>query len=409
MESFTLYQVNEYIRRVIALNFKEPIWVEAEISQCNESRGNYYIDLIDKDEQSDQVTANAQANLWQSSFKFIKRKIGPVIHELLQEGRTVRFKCKVDFHERYGLKLVVEDIDPNYTFGRIELKRQEIINRLQEEGFYTLNKETTLPDVIQRVALITSSRAAGYKDFKAHLEANAYGYQYTIDIYESGMQGQHVERDCLSAIELILSKPDHTYDAVVVIRGGGSKLDLSAFDNFNIAVAIAKSQIPFIIGIGHEIDQSVVDLVSKVSVKTPTAVADLLIEKMLHYESQILHKYQYIAAQANQYLQAELNTLELVSQGLLHRIHQIINRENQSLNIATLFIKNGVGKVISQAQNSLDLISAKVDGLNPSKILKRGFAHIKVNGKTVYRAKDLKKGQEIDILFADSNKTAKVI
>jgi len=103
LESFTLYQVNEYIRRVIALNFKEPIWVEAEISQCNESKGNYYIDLIHKDVDSDQVTANAQANLWLSSFKFIKRKIGVVIHELLQEGRTVRLKCKVDFHERYGL------------------------------------------------------------------------------------------------------------------------------------------------------------------------------------------------------------------------------------------------------------------------------------------------------------------
>lgn len=409
MESFTLYQVNEYIRRVIALNFKEPIWVEAEISQCNESRGNYYIDLIDKDEQSDQVSANAQANLWQSSFKFIKRKIGVVIHELLQEGRTVRLKCKVDFHERYGLKLVVEDIDPNYTFGRIELQRQEIINRLQEEGFYTLNKQTALPDVIQRIALITSSRAAGYKDFKAHLEANPYGYQYAIDIYESSMQGQHVEQGCLTAIQSILAKPESTYDAVVIIRGGGSKLDLSAFDNFNISVAIAKSQLPFIIGIGHEIDQSVVDLVSKLSVKTPTAVADLLIERMLHYESQMLQKYQYIATQANQYLQAELNTLDLVQQGIMNRTSQIINRENQSLDIATLFIKNGVGKVISQAQNSLDLLSAKIDGFNPSKILERGFAHIKVEGKTVSKAKGLKKGQEIDIIFSDAQKTAKVL
>ncbi len=409
MESFTLYQVNEYIRRVIALNFKEPIWVEAEISQCNESRGNYYIDLIDKDEKSDQVSANAQANLWQSSFKFIKRKIGVVIHELLQEGRTVRLKCKVDFHERYGLKLVVEDIDPNYTFGRIELQRQEIINRLQEEGFYTLNKQTTLPDVIQRIALITSSRAAGYKDFKAHLETNAYGYQYDIDIYESSMQGQHVERDCLAGINAILEKPRSYYDAVVILRGGGSKLDLAAFDNFNVAVAIAKSELPFVIGIGHEIDQSIVDLVSKLSLKTPTAVADLLIEKMVHYESQMLQKYQYIATQSNQYLQVELNALNLVHQDIMNRTSQIINRENQSLDIATLYIKNGVGKLINQTQNNLELLSVKIDGFNPSKILERGFAHIKVDGRTVNKAKTLKKGQEIDIIFSDTQRTAKVL
>jgi len=409
LESFTLYQVNEYIRRVIALNFKEPIWVEAEISQCNESKGNYYIDLIHKDVDSDQVTANAQANLWLSSFKFIKRKIGVVIHELLQEGRTVRLKCKVDFHERYGLKLVVEDIDPNYTFGRIELQRQEIINRLQEKGLYTLNKETALPDVIQRIALITSSRAAGYKDFKAHLEANSYGYQYFIDIYESSMQGQHVERDCLAAIELVLNKPQEFYDAVVILRGGGSKLDLSAFDNFNVSAAIARSQIPFVIGIGHEIDQSVVDLVSKLSLKTPTAVADLLIEKMLHYESQMLQKYQYIATQAGQYLQVELSAIELVQQAMMNRSTQIINKENQSLDMATLFIQNGADKLISHAQNSLDLLSAKIDGFNPSKILERGFAHIKVDGKTVSRANALKTGQEINITFADAQKTAKVL
>lgn len=409
MESFTLYQVNEYIRRVIALNFKEPIWVEAEISQCNVAKGNYYIDLIDKDENSDQVTANAQANLWQSSYKFIKRKIGIVIDELLQEGRTVRFKCKVDFHERYGLKLVVEDIDPNYTFGRIELKRQEIIKRLQEEGFYPLNKQTTLPEVIQRVALITSSRAAGYKDFKAHLEANAYGYKYDIDIYESSMQGQHVERDCLAGIETIISKSKDVYDAVVILRGGGSKLDLSAFDNFNVAVAIAKSNIPFIIGIGHEIDQSVVDLVSNTSLKTPTAVADMLIERMLHYESQMLQKYQYIATQANQYLQSELNTLELLHQGMIHRSKQTINREHQSIDIATLFIKNGVGKIINQAENNLAVLSVKIDGYDPSKILDRGFAHVKMDGKSVSNGKALKKDQEIEIIFADSHKTAKVL
>ena len=184
MESFTLYQVNEYIRRVIALNFREPIWIDAEISQCKESRGNYYIDLIDKDEITLQINANAQANLWKSSFRFIKRKIGDVIYELLQEGRSVRLKCKVEFHERYGMKLVVDDIDPNYTFGQIELKRQEIISRLKEEKLFDLNKSIELPIICQNIALITSSKAAGYKDFISQLNANPYGYQFNINIYE---------------------------------------------------------------------------------------------------------------------------------------------------------------------------------------------------------------------------------
>ncbi len=408
MESFTLYQVNEYIRRVIALNFREPIWIDAEISQCKESRGNYYIDLIDKDEITLQVNANAQANLWQSSFRFIKRKIGDVIYELLQEGRSVRLKCKVEFHERYGMKLVVDDIDPNYTFGQIELKRQEIINQLKEEKLFDLNRSIELPIICQNIALITSSEAAGYKDFISHLNANPYGYQFNINIYESSVQGLKVESETINAIDNLLRKSQGTYDAVIILRGGGSKLDLSAYDNYNIAARIARAPLPFIIGIGHEIDQSIVDMISKSSLKTPTAVADFLIEQMLHFESSLINQLQVISTLSERILNSSFNRLNILSEQLRSLSERILYREVQTLELTNYRITDYVKKLVSAEQASLDIMMAKINGNDPEIILNKGYTYIMSDGKSVKKASVLKSGQKVQIMFADDKKTAQI-
>ena len=286
MESYSLFQLNEYIRRVIALNFREPLWIEAEIAQIKDSRGNQYLELIEKDEEGEGVIAQVSGAIWYRQVQFIKRKLGDIVYDLLEEGTQVRLKCKIDFHERYGLKLVIEDIDPNYTFGKLELKRQEIINKLEEGGLMDLNKGLIVPSVIQKIAVISSATAAGYQDFKNQLLNNGYGYTFKIDLYDGAVQGVNVESNTVNSIkEIIASKTN--YDIVAVIRGGGSKLDLSGFDNYKIAEAIALSEIPFVIGIGHDIDSTVTDLVACLSLKTPTAVADYVIDRNMSYEARV--------------------------------------------------------------------------------------------------------------------------
>jgi len=179
LESYSLYQLNEYIRRVVALNFREPLWIEAEIAQIKDSRGNQYIELVEKDDDSDDIIAQISAVIWYRNFTFIKKKLGDIVFDLLEAGTQIRLKCTIDYHERYGLKLVIQDLDPNFTFGLVEIKRQEIINQLDEEGLLELNKTLLIPSVLQRIAVISSKGAAGYQDFINQLVDNSYGYTYT--------------------------------------------------------------------------------------------------------------------------------------------------------------------------------------------------------------------------------------
>ena len=311
MESYTLFQLNEYIRRVIALNFREPLWIEAEIAQIKESRGNHYLELVEKEEDGDEIIAQISGAIWYRNFQFIKRKIGDLIYDLLVEGTQVRLKCQVDYHERYGMKLVVQDLDPKFTFGQLEMKRQEIINRLEEEGMMELNKSLLLPTVIQKIAVISSKGAAGYQDFKNQLTQNNYGYTFKVDLFDSAVQGLKVEQDTVGAIEQIVGSKT-AYDVVCIIRGGGSKLDLAGYDNYAIASSIALSEIPFLIGIGHDVDSTVTDLVACLSLKTPTAVADFIVERNMQFEAgieQILTGIQRGAANQLRQHQIELSSL----------------------------------------------------------------------------------------------------
>ena len=408
MESYSLFQLNEYIRRVIALNFREPIWIEAEIIQCKDSKGNIYIELAEKDEKSNEVLAQASAAIWYNNFQFIKRKLGDVLYQLLKEGTQVRLKCRVDFNERFGFKLFVEDIDPNFTFGQLELKRQRIISRLQEEGLMELNSSLILPKVIQKIAVISSSTAAGYQDFINQLRDNSYGYQFHMDLYEAAVQGVKVESETCRAIESIHDNSTD-YDAVIILRGGGSKLDLAAYDNYEIAKAIATSDIPFIIGIGHDIDNTVADLVSCLSVKTPTAVADYLIETNLLFESKLEHYGQAIFQKAltlinreNSFLNSRQDKIELLSRQMI------------ALQQAQLFqlegnIKQNTQNLLERQFHYLERLDQTIVHLDPKLVLQRGYSYILKKDKLVQSNKDIKLNDEIRIHLSDGPFNAKVI
>ncbi len=404
--SYTLYELNEYIRRVVALNFTEPIWVNCEISQVKEVKGNIYMDLVYHDEKSNDITAQISANIWYKSHLFLKNKLGELLPSLLREGSHVLLKVYVEFNERYGLKLNVEDIDPSFTIGQMEMNRQKILQKLSDEGLIGINAQKKLPIAFSRLAVISSATAAGYIDFENHVRNNQYGYQIQLDLYQAAMQGQNTEREVCKAFEDI-SEKNGNYDCVIIIRGGGSKLDLAGFDNYNIGAKISKCAIPVITGIGHEIDSTVADIVAFKSLKTPTAVADFVIEHNLGFESKIAESVYYIGKMGNQMLKSN----ELVLNQLTQMLKMIPNEKIKKLQSDCENILNqifqSVSTIVSQKKELLKSFDSKIQLLDPMKVLKRGFSIVRQDGNVIKKIAELKSGKEIEIEFYDGRKILK--
>jgi len=404
LDSYSLFELNEYIRRVVALNFAEPIWVHAEISQINENRGQYYLNLVEKEEDGVQVIAQSAAVIWYKNVLFLKKKLGKVLDSLLEDGTQVKVKVRVDHHERYGLKLVIEDIDPKYTIGQLELARQAIIEKLDKKGLLDLNESIPFPSVMQNIAVISSKTAAGYQDFIAQMGNNGYAYSFNLVLFQSAMQGHKVRAEVKKAIKQI--HEDGSFDCIVIIRGGGSKMDLSAFDDYDIGVAIAESDIPIITGIGHQIDNTVADIVAHTSVKTPTAVADFLIEHNSLFEGELLTLEAQIYQLSRSIIQHEMMTLTQVENDLAHAVRMDVLELNLSIEHIEKALEESSSRLLSMSQLQLDQIENSLELLDPQKIIQRGFAAIKQNGKYIQHKKDIKLSKDISIELSDGTLTA---
>jgi len=401
VESYSLYEVNEYIKRVIALNFEDAFWIECEINQINENRGNYYLELIEKSEKSGNIIAKASAAIWYKSALFIKKKLGKLFDSVLQSGVEVRLKVNVNFNERYGLSFVIEDVDVNFTMGQMELQRQKVIERLTTENLMTLNHSKVLPSVLQRIAVISSETAAGFADFVQQLQSNGYGYDFQLGIYDSAVQGQKMEAQITSSIREINNEA-HLYDCVVIIRGGGSKLDLSGFDNYNIAAHIAKCKIPVITGIGHEIDQTVSDLTSYLSLKTPTAVASYLIDNNAQYEARIIEIGRAINAEIMHRFEKDNQWLNSFRDQLNYLIRDRFSSEMINLKSAENLLRNSTHRVIERQSDKLSGIEALLKVVDPEHILKRGFSYTTTTeGSFILNKKQAAKEKELLIHYND--------
>jgi len=401
LEAYSLYEVNQYIRRVIALNFEEPIWIECEINQVSNSRGNLYIDLIEKDEESDKIIAKSQGTIWYRQYLFIKKKLDKLTDSILTAGIKVKLKVNIEFSERYGFSLNIIDIDPAFTFGQFELNRQKIIDQLRAKNLLDKNAAIELPLVIQKIAVISSETAAGYQDFMSHIQENAYGFDFEIYLYQAAMQGQNTEKEVTNAIAQ--AKKDGN-DVIAIIRGGGSKLDLASFDNYNIAFEVAASEIPVLTGIGHDIDQTVTDIVANKVLKTPTAVAEFIVEHNAEFEGEILYFLELIKREAQALLDERKENIlsyqeliKLAPQNLIQLKHQMLNNFTYQLQMLS---KNK----IAQKNINLENYTSMLEVLDPKSILKRGFALVKEDGKYSSRKSDLKtNSKKLEIEFYDGS------
>ncbi|GAB5551143.1 MAG: exodeoxyribonuclease VII large subunit [Saprospiraceae bacterium] len=409
MKSYTLFELNQFIRRVLALNLADALWIECEIAQCNQSRGHYWLELVEKGgEDQLEVVAQASAVIWSRQAGRLGKKLGPLFKDLLQEGRAVKLQVQIDFSERFGLKLLIQDIDPAYTLGQLALQKKAILDQLEAKQLLGKNRTVDLPTVIQKIAVISSDNAAGYQDFVQQLQQNAYGYAYQLEFHASAMQGAAVEREMLAALKRIRLK-NQKYDAVVIIRGGGARLDLSAFDNYNLGLAIAEFPLPVFIGIGHDVDETVLDLVAHQSLKTPTAVADFIV----HHNEQFEYRLQHFALQIQQHTFLQLKSQHLLVEKLFQQIenetYRQFNQASAHLNLYEKQIQLLAKLPIQSAHQELNNLNAQLQLLNPREILKRGYALIeKKDQRSIQKAAELEEGEEIKIIFQDGSLNAKI-
>ena len=413
----TLYELNNLVREVIECEMPNEYWVEAELSECRESRGHCYLELIEKDEQSATPIAKASAKCWASKWMLIRPYFERTTGQRLHAGMKVLLKVYAQFHEAYGFSWIVTDIDPTYTLGDMARKRQEIIRQLKEEGVFDLQKSLELPVFCQRIAVISSETAAGYGDFCNQLADNPYGFLFRTHLFPAIMQGESVEQSIIAALNRINDTYDD-FDCVVIIRGGGATSDMSGFDTLALAENVANFPLPIITGIGHDRDESILDMVSHTRVKTPTAAAALLIDHLKAVLDMLNDSQERLTRCAQQKittLNAQLSTLseaiprlfsivrtrqearlDALYQRLLLRIQQKAVSHQADISNLSQRMLTSLERRLTLERHCLEMMEEKVRVLDPTLLLKRGYSITFFKGKAVKDTLQLKKGDEIE-------------
>ena len=291
-QQYTLFELNQMIKGSLQEAFPATVWIVAEVSELKENRsGHCYLELVEKLE--DEIIARSRATIWSYTYRMLKPYFETTTGQFFSHGIKIMVQVTVEYHPAYGLSLNIKDIDPTYTVGDMALQRKEIVERLMSEGVVDMNRELQLPLVPQKIAVISSKTAAGYQDFINQLENNSHGFKFYTHLFEAYMQGQGAVASVINALERIFQYEDF-FDAVAIIRGGGATADLSCFDNYELAFNITQFPLPVVTGIGHEKDETVIDLVAHTRMKTPTAVAEFFINGVELFYDRLLENEAHI-------------------------------------------------------------------------------------------------------------------
>lgn len=324
-QKFTLSQLNESIKDTLQDAFPTTVWVVAEVSEMKENRsGHCYLELIEK--EGTEIIARSRATIWSYTFRMLKPYFETTTGQQFSQGIKILVQVTVEYHPAYGLSLNVKDIDPTYTVGDMAMQRKEIISRLQTEGIFEMNKELELPLVPQKIAIISSATAAGFQDFMNQLNTNESGFVFYTKLFEATMQGAETVPSIINALECIYQYEDF-FDAVVIIRGGGATADLSSFDDYDLAFNITQFPLPVITGIGHEKDDTIIDLVAHTRMKTPTAVAEFLITGVARFYERLLDMENEIVQFVRNTIDDEQNRLERIAASLNYSVSGFINEK----------------------------------------------------------------------------------
>lgn len=408
MEALSLYELGRLIRQALREGLPDAYWIQAELSEVREAyNGHCYVELVQKAERGNALLAKARGTIWANVYKMLKPYFEHTTGQAFTAGIKVLLQVSVEYHEQYGLSLTVHDIDPTYTIGDMERRRREILQQLEEEGVLTLNKELPMPLLPQRVAVVSAVGAAGYGDFCDQLVKNPYGFVFYPMLFPAVMQGDRVEETVIAALDRIAAERD-LWDVVVIIRGGGATSDLSGFDTYALAVNCAQFPLPIITGIGHERDDTVLDVVAHTRVKTPTAAAEYLISCLMEAATTLDELTTSLATGITNRIHREEKRVEQIAQRLpalfsvihangLHRIEQLEMRMSTALK-----------QTLVAQKHRLELIERIVEGSSPQHILQRGYSITRCEGRVVRDVSDLSEGSVLTTMFAEGEVTSVV-
>ena len=440
--TFSLLELNSLVRQTIEHVLNREYWVEAELSECRESRGHCYMELIQKDVHSNTPVARASAKCWRSTWDMVRPYFERTTSQVLHAGMKVRMKVYAQFHEAYGFSWIVSDIDPNYTLGDMARRRQQIIQQLRQEGIFDLQKSLSLPLFCLRIAVISSATAAGYGDFMNQLSDSPYSFR--VQLFPAIMQGEQVEQSIIKALNEIYGAPaspheggttdgvrngivppsggeegvsGSPFDCVVIIRGGGATADLSGFDTLALAENVAQFPLPIITGIGHDRDESVLDMVSHTRVKTPTAAAQFLIAHAEQTLRRIETCEERIVRSARGRMEVEhlrmVRTAERIpvlfkivrarEEARLERVQQAIvgsiqrRQERELLRIGALAERLPLAcrQRLQAERHRMEMVEQRAKALDPTLLLRRGYSITTINGRLLRNPAEAKAGDEL--------------
>ncbi len=408
----TLSQLQQRIKSVIEQGLPLPLWVVAEIAECKVNySGHCYLELVEKTETTDSRAANsvpkaqARAVIWRSQYAMLSAYFESQTGSRLAAGMKILAKVTVSFHELYGLSLQITDLDPSYTLGEVERQKQLTIKCLQADGVWDCNREVELPTLVQRLAVVSSASAAGYRDFCQELQRSPYAFRHTL--FEAVMQGAAAEESICAALSAIAEREEE-FDAVIIIRGGGSTSDLSCFNSYRICSYVAQFPLAVITGIGHDKDVSVADMVAHTPLKTPTAVAAWLDERMALLEGKIDEAAQLVTDAARAKTSAEQLRIERWA-GLIRELaKQMCERNHSRLTLLHEQLRSAAERTIERESSRLRLAVELVEAHNPQQILRRGFAVVRLGGKAMTHTEGVACGEQIEIELSNGTLQAEV-
>ncbi len=408
MNSISLSELSNQVTSVIRQNFSTPVWVRAEISELRVNGGHCYLELIEKDENSHNIIAKIRATIWANTFRMLKPYFESSTGETFRAGLNVLVSAVVEYNGLYGFSLNIRDIDPVFTIGKLAARRLEIIRQLQEEGIVDMNKELPFPTLPQRLAIISSETAAGYGDFCDQLQSNNSNFAFYPKLFPAIMQGMQAEASIIQALEKIYEHIE-LFDVVVIIRGGGATTDLSCFDSYNLALNCAQFPLPIIVGIGHQRDVSILDMVAHTSVKTPTAAAEFLISKLEIEKGNIEVLASEISEVVGDILNAENRRLEMLNLRIKQASKTGFLKENNRISSLQFQLKNLVRNKILLENNKLQLIQTKINTHSPQFLVERGLSITTLNGKRLTSKTQVKKGDRITTHLADGSIDSEIV
>lgn len=452
MEFISLYELNKQVKQALKERFEGTIWITAEIASVQENRsGHCYLELVDKPAEEEKVTAIAKGTIWAFTYRMLKPYFETTTGRRLEKGMKVLLNVEVVFHEVYGFSLNIKDIDPTFTLGDLERKKREILEQLERDGIIDMNRNLELPPLPKTIAVISSPTAAGLGDFRNQLEHNSYGYRFHIKLFPAVMQGEQTVESVIAALDRIYAY-ENLFDVVVLIRGGGAQSDLGCFDSYELAANIAQFPLPVIAGIGHERDDTVVDRVAYLKVKTPTAAAAFLIETFQHAEvlleelrMDFLTGVEELLKEENKRLLLQIKDFKRLTQTLLqnrgtslqllsrrlehhskvfiynrlsgfdrirdrlsHRLDFIFDREKHKSVQYLAEVRRKCENRLAGDSHFLELAETKVKYVDPKNVLERGYSITRLKGKAVKSVAEVSANDILETILKDGKLESEV-